>query len=91
MAARYRAQVARLAAALGAEENRAEAADILRSLVDRIELTPNDQGKLEIDLFGDLAGILSLAANRNGPLDESGPLQDKMVAGRGFEPLTFGL
>jgi hypothetical protein len=36
-----------------------EAADILRSLVDRIELGPNQQGKLEIDLYGDLAGILT--------------------------------
>jgi site-specific DNA recombinase len=32
----------------------------LRSLVDRIELRPNQQGKLEIDLYGDLAGILTL-------------------------------
>jgi len=30
------------------EENRSEAADILRSLIDRIELRPNQQGKLEI-------------------------------------------
>ena len=35
-------------------------------------LTPNEESKkLEIDLYGDLAGILSLAANKNGPLDES--------------------
>jgi len=39
------------------EGNRSEAADILRSLIDRIELRPNQQGKLEIDLYGDLAGI----------------------------------
>ncbi|WOS64637.1 recombinase family protein [Sinorhizobium fredii] len=81
MAAHYRDQVANLAQALNREENRAEAADLLRSLVDRITLTPNDQGKLEVDLYGDLAGILTLAANAKGPLDESGPLQDKLVAG----------
>ena len=50
MAAHYRRQVANLAQVLNREENRAEAADILRSLVDRIELMPNQQGKLEIDL-----------------------------------------
>jgi DNA invertase Pin-like site-specific DNA recombinase len=61
MAGHYRVQVARLAEALAAKENRGDAADILRSLVDRITLTPNAQGKLDIDLFGDLAGILSLA------------------------------
>jgi site-specific DNA recombinase len=71
MAAHYRAQVARLAEALNAEENRAEAADLLRSLVDRIELTPNDQGKLEISLYGDLAGILTLATNKDRPLEAS--------------------
>ena len=81
MAGYYREQVAALAEALTAEENRAEAADLLRSLVDRIELTPNNEGKLDIDLFGDLAGILALATNENGPLDESGPSKDKMVAG----------
>src|SRR5690606_6720607 len=93
MAAYYREQVAALAEALAAEENRAEAADLLRSLVDRIELTPNADGRLDIDLYGDLAGILTLATNANGPLDESDPSvqQVKMVAGAGFEPATFRL
>jgi hypothetical protein len=44
-----------------------------------------------MDLYGDLAGILALAANENGPLGKSDPSQDKLVAGRGFEPLTFRL
>ena len=93
MAGYYRQQVAALSEALNAEENRAEAADLIRSLVDRIELSPNEQGKLDIDLFGDLAGILSMAANKNRPLDESDPsvVQVKMVAGAGFEPATFRL
>lgn len=100
MATHYRDQVARLADALNAVENRAKAADLLRSLVDRIELTPNAEGKLEIDLHGDLAGILTLATNDNGPLDGSGRRdartadlvkQVKLVAGVGFEPTTFRL
>ena len=93
MAAHYRTQVANLAQALTADENRAEAADLLRSLVDRIELTPSDQGKLEINLFGDLAGILSLAANEDRPLEASDPSvqQVKVVTGAGFEPATFRL
>ena len=92
MAAHYRAQVARLAEALNAEENRAEAADLLRSLIERIELTPKE-GRLEIDLKGDLAGILTLAANKDRPLNESDPSvqQVKVVAGAGFEPATFRL
>ena len=43
----YSNQVENLAAALNADENHAEAADLLRSLVDRITLTPNDEGKLD--------------------------------------------
>ena len=93
MAGHYRQQVARLAAVLNDDENRAEAADIIRSLVDRITLTPNIDGKLDIDLYGDLAGILSLAAQKERPLDASDPsvVQVKMVAGAGFEPTTFRL
>ena len=66
----------RPADALTAEETRAEAADLLRALIDRIELTPNEESKkLEIDLYGDLAGILTLARNRkDGPLDGKRPL-----------------
>ncbi len=93
MAGYYRQQVANLTKALNAEENRAEAADLIRSLVDRITLTPNDQGKLDIDLYGDLAGILTLATNQDRPLDKSDPsvVQVKVVAGVGFEPTTFRL
>jgi len=93
MAEFYRRQVASLAAALNAEENHAEAADLIRSLVDRITLTPNAEGKLEIDLFGDLAGILTMAANKNRPLGKSdlSVQQVKVVAGAGFEPATFRL
>jgi site-specific DNA recombinase len=93
--AHYREQVAALNQALTSEENRAEAADLLRSLIDRIELTPNAESKLEVDLYGDLAGILALtAAKENGPPREGGPFQkqqDKVVAGAGFEPATFRL
>jgi site-specific DNA recombinase len=93
MANYYRQQVENLAEALNSEENSTEAADLIRTLVDRITLTPNKQGKLDIDLFGDLAGILSLAANKKRPLDESdrSVRQVKMVAGAGFEPATFRL
>ena len=93
MGAEYRKQVANLAQVLNREENRGEAADILRSLVDRIELRPNQQGKLEIDLYGDLAGILTLAGKKARPLDQNDPSvqQVKVVAGVGFEPTTFRL
>ena len=48
---------------------------------------------LAIDLQGDLAGILSLAAKAKKPLGKSGFDMEsvKLVAGAGFEPATFGL
>jgi site-specific DNA recombinase len=83
MAAEYRKQVVNLAHVLNREETRAEAADILRSLVDRIELRPNQQGRLDIDLYGDLAGILTLAGKKNRPLgpNDQAIQQVKVVAG----------
>jgi site-specific DNA recombinase len=58
--------------ALGEAEgaDRAEAAERLRSLVSKIVLTPED-GRLVIDVHGDLAGILAIAhgkAHRQGPM-----------------------
>jgi site-specific DNA recombinase len=93
MAAEYHKRVANLAQVLSQEENRPEAADILRSLVERIELTPNQRGKLEIDLCGDLAGILSLGGKKDKPFyqNDLSFQQVKVVAGIGFEPMTFRL
>ena|SRR5215216_3537576 len=87
MVAHYRRQVANLAEVLKWDENRGAAAYILRSLVDRIELTPNEQGRLEIDLY--LAGILRLARQKDRPLDQSDPSvqQVKLVAGGSQPPL----
>ena len=62
MATFYREQVTALHVALGDDdgEGRAAAAERLRTLVDKIVLTPVD-GKLAIDVHGDLAGILAIA------------------------------
>jgi hypothetical protein len=43
-------------------------------------LTPNPEGRHTIDLYGDRAGILGVAANKNGPLDESdGPFSRNSI------------
>lgn len=86
MATYYRQQVAALAEDLNANEARAEVADRIRPLVDGIELTPNTEGKLDIDLYGDLAGILTLATKNDAPLKKShaSVQQVKVVAGSGF-------
>ena len=90
----YRRKVAALNEALEDDATRDEAMDLIRSLIERITLTPEEAG-LRIDLKGELAGILALCdAGKKKPGADSGagPMEKiKMVAGRGFEPLTFRL
>jgi site-specific DNA recombinase len=92
MALQYRKRVQQLYDALQDEDEgkRIEAADTLRSLVDQIVLTPVD-GKVEIDVQGDLAGILTISTQSKNPAAGATGSQVKMVAGVGFEPTTFRL
>jgi hypothetical protein len=96
MAGYYRAQIADLRAALTDSGRRSEATEIIRKLIDRIELSPVvRQGRktLSVSLYGRLADILTVATKAKAPLDESDASikVTKLVAGRGFEPLTFRL
>ena len=63
MAEFYHRQLARLHDMLHSEldEKRQEAAEVIRSLIEAIILTPSDKG-LQIDVRGDLAGILTVAS-----------------------------
>ncbi len=80
MSQRYRQQISVLRQALN--EGRTEAISILRGLVERIDVTPNGKTPA-IDLYGDLAGVLSLSAGLQN--------SKTLVAGVGFEPTTFRL
>ncbi|MAS15401.1 MAG: resolvase [Nitratireductor sp.] len=82
MALQYRKRVQQLYDALQDEDEgkRIEAADTLRSLVDQIVLTPVD-GKVEIDVQGDLAGILTISTQSKNPAAGATGSQVKMVAG----------
>ena len=91
MANLYRQKVADLHLALEHQSTKAEAFEIIRSLVDEIVLTP-ENGKLRIDLRGDLAAILSLTENNKKPAtDIRGELEQfKVVAGaRNHRELTL--
>ena len=98
MAGRYKKEISRLIDSLNSDKNRGEATDLIRSLIDRIVLTPSEdrEGPI-IDLYGDLAGILSIAANRDRKLVVNGLSEfnpdecEALVAGVGFEPTTFRL
>ena len=59
-----------------------EATDVLRSLVKEIVLTPDpESGELQIEVHGDLAGILTIALERKKPAEGAGGSQSEMVAG----------
>ncbi len=84
MAIRYRREVRRLIESLNNERHRSESCEVLRGLIEKIVLSPNEDGRgLTIDLFGDLAGILNVAAQPDKPLTDKDKLvvQGKLVAG----------
>ena len=96
MAAINRQRISALCKSLG-DEDRKGTVEVLRTLVDQVALVPED-GALSIVLRGDLAAILTFAANKKRPdfLSEAGLLGDlispvSVVAGTGFEPVTFRL
>ena len=93
MSERYRQEVERLTEALSDGSAAQQAIAALRALIDRITLTPNAAGDaLVVDLHGDLAGILAIAANGGKPLPPHDPaLSVKLVAEEGLEPPTRGL
>ena len=71
MAKRYHQEVRRLIRSLNEEEYRSEAAELLRALIEKIVLTPTpEKDRLAVDLVGDLAGILSVATNKDKLLIE---------------------
>ncbi len=97
MANIYREKVAALHEALADPATKDEAFTIIRSLIDEVRLVPED-GQLRVEIRGALAGILALSAknDKTARVNPDGSVsvleqQIKMVAGTGFEPVTFRL
>jgi site-specific DNA recombinase len=93
----YRDRVTRLHEAFTDETTRTEATDLLHGLIDRVLLHPGEHGP-EIELVGDIAGMVELtlpndgnAARERAAVSDGFRCSVKVVAGRGFEPLTFRL
>jgi len=79
----YRQRVERLHEALRDDGTRSEAFELIRSLIDEIRLVPEDR-KLRVELRGELAGILALAADTKKLGNENAAglaEQIKMIAG----------
>ena len=96
MADVYAEKVAKLETALNDPVIRDEAGDLIRSLISEITLRPReDEGGVDAVLHGDLATILAFcdAAEHKSKLPGArapGSLLS-VVAGTGFEPVTFRL
>ena len=84
----YRKKVANLGEALNEERTRAEAAEAIRELIEEVRLVPKD-GNLKIELYGELAALINLA--NEYPRSKGTGVQVTLVAGIGFEPMTFRL
>ena len=85
----YQRKVATLQDLLESDATRTEAVEIIRSLVDQVIFRPTPEAGLEVELVGDIAGMVHLAQNsENSPF--SGAVHDqfarsvKVVAGARF-------
>ena len=93
----YADKVANLADALNDEAIKPEAVELIRSLITRIDLVPDDAAPngLRAEVHGDLAAILAFAdgdvSNVKLPGSYEPGSQFSVVAGVGFEPTTFRL
>ena len=85
----YRGKVACLHEAMQDPSDRDEALDILRALVERIEIGPANEG-LRIELFGEIANMVALGAESKKAALDGAAVPDvyrrsvKVVAGAGL-------
>ncbi len=88
----YRKKAEQLEKLFEDETTKDEAFTIVRSLIDRVVLTPTDEG-LIAELHGDLAGILTLCEPQKSqrPTADAVRRQLSVVAEEGLEPPTKGL
>ena len=99
-AAIYAKKVERLTEALNRPEERSEAAEALRALIEKIVLKPGpNRGEIDAMLYGELGTILNWierqavgkTAKKNTPGAGLMGVSVSVVAGAGFEPATFRL
>ena len=91
MADHYQREITSLISALKADDTKSEAIELLRSLIEKIVLTPNKaRDKLVIDLFGDLGGILAVAKEKENSMEYRCAAVPgvKLVGPEGLEPPT---
>jgi site-specific DNA recombinase len=96
----YRKKVERLTETLNAPENRVEATEAIRGLIEKITLRPGpNRGDIDATLHGELCRILgwidaqaiAKAQKHDTPAALATGVSVSVVAGAGFEPTTFRL
>ena len=90
----YRRKVSDLETLLQDEDTKPQATDILRSLIQRIEISAGQRrGHAEVRIFGALASILDFAleSTHAKATADGGLCRVLLVAGAGFEPAAFRL
>lgn len=90
----YTRKVGELRTLLDDEQTRPQAMEVIRSMIDRIEVHAGDRrGRPEVILVGALAPILTYLqpTNNNAAPKGDGAGRVLLVAGAGFEPATFRL
>ncbi len=95
----YHAKVAALRNALEQEATRDEALQIIRSLIEKVVIHASPQGGCEVELVGEIAAMVAVSVNLDNKkaapegtaFDDRTMSSVKLVAGTGFEPVTFRL
>ena len=91
----YQRKVSEISHLLSDNASREEAISLIRSLIERIDITPGEKrGQPQVQLVGGLAAILEFAVakqQKTATSTDSGFGRVFMVAGAGFEPATFRL
>ena len=91
----YQRKVNEISQLLSDQASREEAISLIRSLIERIDITPGEKrGQTQVQLVGGLAAILEFAVAKQQKTaipSDSGFGGVFMVAGAGFEPATFRL
>ena len=101
LAESYRKRVSNVEILLQDPHLRDKAMELIRSMIETIEPTPDSEGGIAVLLRGDPARLLALCAagenrgaqsvnDKTPPLGETG-FRILLVAGVGFEPTTFRL
>ena len=88
----YQGKITRLKDALNTPDTITQANEAIRQFIEKVRLVP-EGNTLNIELFGELAALLSLGIGPNDkhPLTDAEGVQVTLVAGAGFEPATFRL